>query len=90
MVETLIKDAEEYFKNIKICRDMIADTRKTINLKKASLWDEATGTVDAKKDYIKSKLAEEYQIIANAESEIEFNYNMIDVIKFKLEFFDYE
>ena len=63
----------------------IADAKGQIALKKASLWEEATGTVDQKKDYIKSKIEYETGEINLAEADIEYFYNMIDVLKLRLE-----
>ena len=76
------------YMNIKTCRDMIAKAQKEINLTKASLWENATGTVDQKKDYIKSQIADKLDIINTAESEIEYNYNMVKVIEYQLEYRD--
>ena len=73
----------EYFDTIKENRDKIAELMHKIHKTKAGLWEEASGTVDAKKDYIKSVLADEYKEIALCEAKIEYAYNMS-----KLEFND--
>ena len=81
---SLINDMELCYKQIKECRDKIANTKFIINVKKPQLWEEATGTVDAKKDYIKGQLAEELQEIALLENEIEWSSNQVELLTWKL------
>ena len=83
-MDELIDKMEEYYRNIHNLRMSIAELKKTKAIKKAPLWEEATGTVDNKKDYIKSKLADIEHDIAVAESDIEYAYNMIDVLNWRI------
>ena len=76
---------ENFMKAIKECRDMIADLREKRAIKKAPLWEEATGTVDAKKDYIKSKIADIDCEIAKLEADIELYYNQISILDDKIQ-----
>ena len=83
-MDELIDKMEEYYRNIHNLRIGIAELKKTKVIKKAPLWEEATGTVDNKKDYIKSKLADIEHDITVAESDIEYAYNMIDVLNWRI------
>ena len=83
-VEQLIMLKEDFMRVIKECRDEIADLKMKRALKKAPLWEEATGTVDAKKDYIKSKIADIDCEIAKYEADIELYYNQIKVLDDKI------
>lgn len=80
-------DEKELIEQKRARYDLIFNSRKSIaHLKheravmKAPLWEEATGTVDAKKDYIKSKTAELDKKIAIEEANIELWYNEISAI----------
>lgn len=84
MVEKLIDEMEKHYAFIKKSREEIASLREEIAIKKAPLWEEATGTVDAKKDFIKSKLADLNYRIDMAESEIEYAYNMIQILNWRI------
>ena len=84
MDKTLIDDMELCHKGIKEARIKIAEVRFRINAKKSSLWEEATGTVDAKKDYIKFKIADDLKEIELLEADIEWYNNHIDLLTWKL------
>lgn len=84
-IENMIMLKENFMKAIKECRDEIADLREKRAIKKAPLWEEATGTVDAKKDYIKSKIADIDCEIAKLESDIELYYNQISILDDKIQ-----
>lgn len=84
MVQKLIDEMEKHYKFIKTTREEIAELRKKKALKKPPLWEEATGTVDAKKDYIKAKVAEIDYRIAICESDIEYATNMIDILSWRM------
>ena len=84
MDKSLINDMELCYKQIKEARDKIANTKFAMNTKKPELWEEATGTVDAKKDYIKSQLANEIKEISLLESEIEWYNNQIELLTWKM------
>lgn len=84
-IENMIMLKENFMKAIKECRDEIADLREKRAIKKAPLWEEATGTVDAKKDYIKSKIADIDCEIAKLEADIELYYNQISILDDKIQ-----
>lgn len=84
MVEKLIDELEKQYIHIKKCREEIATLKEEMAIRKPSLWEEATGTVDAKKDYIKSKLADLQYHIDTFESDIEFAYNMIQILNWRI------
>lgn len=83
-IESMIMLKEEFMRAIKKCRDNISDLKKEKALKKAPLWEEATGTVDAKKDFIKSKIADIDCEISMYESDIELYYNQIEIMNDKI------
>lgn len=91
-IENMIMLKENFMRAIKECRDEIADLREKRAIKKAPLWEEATGTVDAKKDYIKSKIADTDCEIAKYEADIELYYNQISILddKIQLEYLNNE
>lgn len=84
----LINEKEQYYIKIQQSRVKIADSKLEIARRKPDLWEQAGGTVDQKKDYIKSKLTEFSDAIRLEESNIEFFYNMIDVLNNRLEYCD--
>lgn len=84
MDKSLINDMELCYKQIKEARDSIAEIKFAMNVRKPQLWEEATGTVDAKKDYIKSQLADEIKEISLLESEIEWYNNQIELLTWKM------
>lgn len=83
-VEKLMSDKIKYVEEINKARYKIAEAKENLVNKKAPLWEEATGTVDAKKDFIKSKTSDIQRSIDEHEADIEWYYNMIDVINQKL------
>ena len=80
-----IEDIKSNYALIFQLRQDIAELRKERALMKAPLWEEATGTVDAKKDYIKSKIADYDYDISRKEAKIEYSYNMIDIWLFEVD-----
>ena len=84
MVEKLIEEKERYVKLIQKTRQELADLREDKAVMKAPLWEEAQGTVDAKKDFIKSKTANIDKEIAYKEANIEYLYNKLNIIEDKL------
>lgn len=83
-IESMIMLKENFMITIRECRDKIAECKEEKAMMKAPLWNEATGTVDAKKDFIKSKTANiDYQI-ALLESSIELYYNQIEIMNDKI------
>lgn len=87
-LNTLIAEKQSYIELIKISRENIAKHKKDKAERKAPLWDEAQGTVDAKKDYIRSKVADIDFNIAVEEKNIEYCYNMIDLVNDKMVLLD--
>lgn len=84
-IENMIMLKENFMKAIKEYRDEIADLREKRAIKKAPLWEEASGTVDAKKDYIKSKIADIDCEISKLEADIELYYNQISILDDKIQ-----
>lgn len=89
-LNTLIAEKQSYIELIKIGRENIAKYKKEKAERKAPLWGEAQGTVDAKKDYIKSKIADIDFNIAVEEKNIEYCYNMIDLVTDKMVYLEDE
>ena len=81
MVEKLIAEKEMDIDLIQKARQELADLREQKAVMKAPLWEEAQGTVDAKKDYIKSKTADIDKQIAYKEANIEYLYNRLNIIE---------
>ena len=90
MVERLIDEMEKHYIHIKKCREEIAELREEIAKRKPPLWEEATGTVDNKKDYIKSQIAELQYHIDIFESDIEYAMNMINILNWRIMYEDDE
>lgn len=88
MVERLIDEMERQYEHIKKCREEIATLKEEMAVRKAPLWEEATGTVDAKKDYIKSQLAELQYHIDTFESDIEYAMNMVEILNWRIMYKD--
>ena len=84
-MDQVIDEIKRHYDFIHKCREDIAKLRKQRALMKAPLWEEATGTVDAKKDYIKSKIADYDYNISLKEAEIEYSYNLIDILLFEVD-----
>lgn len=89
-LNTLIAEKQSYIELIRIGRENIAKYQKEKAEKRGGLWEEAQGTVDAKKDYIKSKVADLDFNIAVEERDIEYYYNMIDLINDKMVYLEDE
>ena len=81
MVEKLIAEKEMNIDLIQKARQELADLREQKAIMKAPLWEEAQGTVDAKKDFIKSKTADIDKQIAYKEANIEYLYNRLNIIE---------
>jgi len=86
MVEEIIQQIEQYYKNIKICRETIANAKKDKALKRIQAWDDAEGIAKQKEDYVKSQVADLQRIIDVGESEVEYNYNIINTLIYKMEY----
>lgn len=81
MVEKLILEKQTNIDLIQKARQELADLREQKAVMKAPLWEEAQGTVDAKKDFIKSKTADIDKQIAYKEANIEYLYNRLNIIE---------
>ena len=88
MVKELITEKEMNIELIQKARQELADLREQKAIMKAPLWEEAQGTVDAKKDYIKSKTAEIDKEIAYKEANIEYLYNRLNILDNQLVYSD--
>lgn len=88
MAKELIDEMEKHYAFVKKTREDIAELKERMALMKPPLWEEATGTVDAKKDYIKAKTAEIDRQIKVAEADIEYALNMVDILTWKITYKD--
>ena len=87
-MDKIIAEKESCIDLIQKARQELADLREKKAIAKAPLWEEATGTVDAKKDYIRSKLAETDKEIAYKEANIEYLYNRLNILDNKLVYYE--
>lgn len=87
-MDKLIAEKEMNVELIQKARQEIADLREEKAVMKAPLWEEAQGTVDAKKDFIKSKTADIDKEIAYKEANIEYLYNRMNILEEKLVYLD--
>ena len=88
MVKELITEKEMNIELIQKARQELADLREKKAVMKAPLWEEAQGTVDAKKDFIKSKTANIDKEIAYKEANIEYLYNRLNILDNQLVYSD--
>lgn len=87
-MDKIIAEKQSCIDLIQKARKELADLREEKAIAKAPLWEEATGTVDAKKDYIRSKLAETDKEIAYKEANIEYLYNRLNILDNKLVYYE--
>lgn len=87
-MDKIIAEKQSCIDLIQKARKELADLREEKAIAKAPLWEVATGTVDAKKDYIKSKLAETDKEIAYKEANIEYLYNRLNILDNKLVYYE--
>jgi len=87
-MKEIIAEKEKMCNLIQKNREEIADLKKERIELRASLWDEATGTVDQKKDFLRSKTSELDHQIAYKEAYIEYCYNCIEVLNDRMVFDD--
>ena len=85
MVKNMIMLKESFMHQIHECRVALAELKERRAKAKPPLWEIATGTVDQKKDFIKSEIAEFDKDIAVLEADIELYYNQIRVLDDKIE-----
>lgn len=83
-----IKKMEEFYKKIREDRLEIAKNKALISTSKPQHWEDATGIAKEKEDYVKSKVADLNKEIDISEADIEFSYNMINVLLYQMEISD--
>lgn len=83
-MDKLIDMMDEIYESIYNDRVKIEELIKAKTELKPKLWEEATGTVDQKKDYIRSRVSDYDMKIHKLESLIEYKYNKIRVLDYKL------
>lgn len=83
-MEKLIAEKQSYVEIIRAGRKNIAKLKADKIKARADAWSEAEGIADAKKDYVRSQVADIDLEISNEEANIEYCYNMIDIINDKL------
>lgn len=88
MVDKIIAEKQSCIDLIQTARKELADLKEKKAIAKAPLWEEATGTVDAKKDYIKSKIANTDKEIAYKEANIEYLYNRLNILDNQLVYYE--
>ena len=80
IIEAMEKEYQKIYEN----RVKIEELNKKKVEMKPRLWEEATGTVDQKKDYIRSRTSDYNMDIHLLEAQIEYSYNLIKVLDYKL------
>lgn len=78
MVE--IDGLREFYNQIYDFRTEIAQLKTEKAQLKPQLWEEATGTVDQKKDFIRSRTADLDYRISECEAGIELAYNLVNLL----------
>ena len=86
----LINEKEELYKEIYHEKENLAELQSQKICKKAPLWEMATCTVDAKKDWINKELSEILLKISKSENYINHLYNQIELINDKMEYCELE
>lgn len=84
-MDQVIDKIKRHYECIHKCREDIAELRKQKAVMKAPLWETASGTVDQKKDYIKSQTADIDYNISLKEAEIEYSYNLVNILLFEVD-----
>lgn len=87
-IRSVIEEKEQYYEKIHDARKRIADAKDSIARERIDAWADAEGTVDQKKDYVKSVIVEYTTEINSAEADIEYYYNMIEILNDKLVYED--
>ena len=83
-MDEIVKGMKYTYEQILDMRCEIANFKKQKAEMKSDLWEDATGTVDQKKDYIKSQTADIDYNISELEAGIELAYNLIEVMNLEL------
>jgi len=85
MVKAMIDLKEQFYLAIHDSRVKIAELKQKKAEMKPMLWEEATGTVDQKKDFIKSRTADIDADISFLDAEIELRYNQAKILDDKID-----
>lgn len=85
MVQEMIQLKEQMMLQIQGARLEIADLKKKKIDKRAKAWESAEGTVDAKKDYVRSQVSDLDCQIDVLNADIELYYNQIGILDEKIE-----
>lgn len=81
----VLEEKETYVNEIQSARKRIADLKhEKINLR-AKSWADAEGIADAKKDFVRSIVSDLDLEISKLEADIEYYYNMIKIVDYRLE-----
>jgi len=85
MVKAMIDLKEQFYLAIHDDRVKIAELKQKKAEMKPMLWKEATGTVDQKKDFIKSRTADIDADISVLDADIELRYNQAKILDDKID-----
>lgn len=88
MVKELINELSYWYKKIYDDRAEISKLKKERAEKRNRYWGEASGTVDQKKDYLKAMTSDIDDNIRLLEAQIEYSYNIVEVINWRMEYAD--
>lgn len=85
MVENMILLKEQFIKQIHEARLELADLRMRKINKRAKAWEVAEGTVDQKKDFVRSHVSDLDNQISVLEADVEMYYSQIAILDEKIE-----
>lgn len=84
-IKECLEMKKELIMQISTDRKSIVTLKERKAIAKPQLWEEATGTVDQKKDYIRAHTASIEANIQILEANIELNYNKIKILDDEIE-----
>jgi hypothetical protein len=87
-MDKIIEAMENEYQKIYENRVRIEELKKNKVELKPQLWEEAGGTVDQKKDYIRARTSDYDMDIRLLEAKIEHSYNLIKVLDYKMVYCD--
>ena len=87
-IDKILTEMEKYYGNIRTAKLHIAGLKKDKAEQRNRYWGEATGIAKEKEDYIKAMTSMYDKDIHEAEAEIEYTYNMINILEYKLVYCD--
>lgn len=73
---------------IRSARQELADLKKEKAVKRTNAWLEANGTAKEKEDFVKAAVADLDKEIKYKEANIEYMYNMVDLLTSKMVYID--